>query len=1067
MLFLLSFILLISFNPIVFAEEFTIHISDFDGGEIQVQSGDTIIWINDDSTAHTVTSGTPSDGSDGIFDSSMIMAGTTFEHTFDEAGEYSYFCMIHPWNVVQPEIRLKVNSSFNTPSIDGMIQVGEWDMNDKFVFDEGFVIFSNDNLRLYVLVDLLVDDFNDLSGVGNFEDSLQLRFDLNNDEEIMNNEDVNYKIPFRPCDQNGCYENSIRYQFEINDDWSSFELQTFSSAASGFDCFVDDQTHLISNNPFNEICLEHRVWEIAIDLDEIGALPGEIIKTQLELHSDNPSFNRIVPDFSPIKFFHLMEVFTEASSPIISTPDSIVSFEGLGDIELTQAIQDRQNSLPLVADKDTVARIYVKSDNGDIVEPSKVFLYGSIQDLVEKDLPGSPLAQLHYAPNAVNRMQVSDTANFLLPFSWTSGDISFNSIVKDYNDNEEQYPEFTTTFTPRRIPFFWIVPIETQPGIFISNAPDETQIFNSLEYLKQTFPIADVDFIITPEELCFPCDWLDMFYFVKQAYVDQTLAYFLSVPDPTTLELPDQVYGAIPIGVGRADSTFLGGSGVVSVGGAQYSLNPGREIIMAHEINHNLDRSPGTPSALGGTWGRHVVDPNDRNNPNWGCGANLPDPTWPSPPNNDHIDRGSNAVGFNTTFPYGVIEPTTPDFMSYCESTQLPEKWVSEYRWTSLFTNDFSDDFPGSTGAPGSTGVPGSSGASGYAAFDPNQPSKMYYILGEVNRDGTAKLDPILVQNGIPTKVIAPGSYSIDLLDSNGQIISSTSILISFVDIEGNEMETVRFYYQIPQRENVERVQLNNGTILLDEIVKSPNAPIIELFEPNGNEVWEESQTIRWNASDLDDDSLSFMILFTPNDGLTWHPVASRIQGNSLTVDTSNFAGGDKARVRVIATDGLNNFHDDSDSFFKIVKKNPTVGILSPSNNSEFSSEEKIRFIGNAYDPEDISLSNESFFWKFGNEFFGSGKEIQAKLPNGTHTVTLLGMDSDNNISETSITVTITPTDSSSIQCESGTELVDGECVEIVTEEFNTTIVIVLSFIVLLIIIAIWIYSIFRKTSNQ
>ena len=65
--------------------------------EVSVSVGDTVTWSNDDSAAHTVTSGIPSEGPDGIFDSSLFMAGTTFEHTFDEAGEYDYFCMVHPW----------------------------------------------------------------------------------------------------------------------------------------------------------------------------------------------------------------------------------------------------------------------------------------------------------------------------------------------------------------------------------------------------------------------------------------------------------------------------------------------------------------------------------------------------------------------------------------------------------------------------------------------------------------------------------------------------------------------------------------------------------------------------------------------------------------------------------------------------------------------------------------------------------------------------------------------------------------------------------------------------------
>jgi len=66
---------------------------------VSTSVGETITWSNDDSAAHTVTSGTPSDGPDGIFDSSLFMAGTTFSYTFDQAGEYNYFCMVHPWMV--------------------------------------------------------------------------------------------------------------------------------------------------------------------------------------------------------------------------------------------------------------------------------------------------------------------------------------------------------------------------------------------------------------------------------------------------------------------------------------------------------------------------------------------------------------------------------------------------------------------------------------------------------------------------------------------------------------------------------------------------------------------------------------------------------------------------------------------------------------------------------------------------------------------------------------------------------------------------------------------------------
>jgi len=64
---------------------------------ITISPGDTVEWNNVDSAAHTVTSGNISDGYDGIFDSSLFMSGLTFEFTFNEAGTFDYFCMVHPW----------------------------------------------------------------------------------------------------------------------------------------------------------------------------------------------------------------------------------------------------------------------------------------------------------------------------------------------------------------------------------------------------------------------------------------------------------------------------------------------------------------------------------------------------------------------------------------------------------------------------------------------------------------------------------------------------------------------------------------------------------------------------------------------------------------------------------------------------------------------------------------------------------------------------------------------------------------------------------------------------------
>ena len=61
-----------------------------------VAEGGTIIFRNADTAAHTMTSGGPAEVTMEIFDTSLIMAGYEYSFTLD-AGEYPYFCMVHPW----------------------------------------------------------------------------------------------------------------------------------------------------------------------------------------------------------------------------------------------------------------------------------------------------------------------------------------------------------------------------------------------------------------------------------------------------------------------------------------------------------------------------------------------------------------------------------------------------------------------------------------------------------------------------------------------------------------------------------------------------------------------------------------------------------------------------------------------------------------------------------------------------------------------------------------------------------------------------------------------------------
>jgi plastocyanin len=67
---------------------------------VETTVGSMVTWTNDDTTLHTVTSGavennigTPS----GTFDSSYLAKGATFSWVPEEAGEYDYYCTLHPY----------------------------------------------------------------------------------------------------------------------------------------------------------------------------------------------------------------------------------------------------------------------------------------------------------------------------------------------------------------------------------------------------------------------------------------------------------------------------------------------------------------------------------------------------------------------------------------------------------------------------------------------------------------------------------------------------------------------------------------------------------------------------------------------------------------------------------------------------------------------------------------------------------------------------------------------------------------------------------------------------------
>jgi plastocyanin len=69
-----------------------VHIANFTFAQaaIVVKPGSTVTWVNDDDIPHTVVA------VDKSFKSKVLDTGDRFSSTFPRAGQFAYFCSLHP-----------------------------------------------------------------------------------------------------------------------------------------------------------------------------------------------------------------------------------------------------------------------------------------------------------------------------------------------------------------------------------------------------------------------------------------------------------------------------------------------------------------------------------------------------------------------------------------------------------------------------------------------------------------------------------------------------------------------------------------------------------------------------------------------------------------------------------------------------------------------------------------------------------------------------------------------------------------------------------------------------------
>jgi hypothetical protein len=641
----------------------------------------------------------------------------------------------------------------------------------------------------------------------------------------------------------------------------------------------------------------------------------------------------------------------------------------IGHIEISQGIQNLEEPVALIAGKATMVRVYLAAAGSGNRSGEAIWgmLYVSSDNgqtwtavTPENNEPPSPNREA-----ALDRASDSHALRFILPQTAVQGTLlayvetfpvaagervggaqprQSKPVVISFKDKE-----------PFRIAY---IPIGYQ-----GSRPEAARIDRAHTYMQMIFPLAEVQYFPLPyagehegrkagDQITRSLRRLQAFY------------HYSGWPGATGEA--DQIFGWLPHATWRLDggsdpAWFNNGSGRVAFG-TDTPVNKVYQMIMAHEIGHNLGR-------------QHPI-------------CKFTETDWP------HPTYAIHDVGFDFGF-YGTgafVHQDTDDFMvgSHCRADIYDNKWISAHNYQKLH-----EALLTRPAAP----------AASLAAGQP-----LYLVTGNVYVDGRADLEPIYQLT--PQQPVAQGAgseYCLVLENSQGESLSGHCFDLSLEDAARFQpREPASFTYALPQVAGAARLVLRRGAELLAERPFSAHPPQLSLSAPDAGSALTGTVGLAWQGQDEDGDPLTYAVAYSPHNGSNWYYLALDLNGNRLQVDTADLPGGDQALFRVLASDGAHTAVATAGPFF-IGRQAPTALILLPEDTVTMRQGQTLLLAGYGHDAEDGLLDGASLSWSSDlSGHLGSGKRLTVTdLPAGTHTLTLTAADSDGNVTADTVTVVV------------------------------------------------------------
>jgi len=435
---------------------------------------------------------------------------------------------------------------------------------------------------------------------------------------------------------------------------------------------------------------------------------------------------------------------------------------------------------------------------------------------------------------------------------------------------------------------------------------------------------------------------------------------------------------------------------VVKVSSGPSQGNIGTTEAGAHEIGHTVGRA-------------HTWD----------------DPMYPYA--NNLIGPGDGSVegfspGDSNTVPMKLYaDATSPELMSYGWGDAM---WVSPhfYECSYRLIKDGCQPSQCATGPYPSAADPkipicSTSAAEAVAAQTNALPAAPVWAAGDWLRvsgsilvdDGEAVISFLQRQSSVVDPPAShSGPYNIQLLDSGGAILAAYAF--TPVDPADGRPGALTFSEVVPFAAGTRGVRIADGAgTELGGVAFSAHAPVVsDVVLLGAPDPVVGTISLQWSASDADGDPLLFDLLYAP-DGQHFAPFHLNAQGSSALVDTTQLAGGDTARFRVLASDGAQTGEANS-AAFRMALKPPLVTILSPADGAQVPWGQVVTLAGQAIDPQAVAGEDPglTLAWRNGAVLLGETSTLSVQdLPVGVNHVTLTATSTKGLSASAAIDVTV------------------------------------------------------------